>query len=264
MCVFGTRPEGIKMAPIIKAMKKRPEIETVICITAQHRSMLDQVLNLFEIEPDYDLNIFKPGQSLTEITTRAIKGLEEVILKAKKGEKKQYDIIFLGRLTYPKNPIAFIDIIKEIHNDIPNLRVAMIGTGELGDKCKKRIDNLSLNGNIDLLGFMDNPYGILSQSKVLCMTSLWEGFGLVAVEALSLGIPVVANPVGGLLGIVNDSCGFLTSDNIEYIDEVKKLVLDDNYRREKSEFALLRANELNNAKEYISIIENLYKNVGVS
>lgn len=83
MCVFGTRPEGIKMAPIIKAMKKRPEIETVICITAQHRSMLDQVLNLFEIEPDYDLNIFKPGQSLTEITTRAIKGLEEVILKEK-------------------------------------------------------------------------------------------------------------------------------------------------------------------------------------
>ena len=81
MCVFGTRPEGIKMAPIIKAVKKRPEIECVICITAQHREMLDQVLNLFNIEPDYDLNIFKPGQSLTEITTRAIKGLEEVILK---------------------------------------------------------------------------------------------------------------------------------------------------------------------------------------
>ena len=81
MCVFGTRPEGIKMAPIIKAIKKRPEIECVICITAQHREMLDQVLNLFNIEPDYDLNIFKPGQSLTEITTRAIKGLEEVILK---------------------------------------------------------------------------------------------------------------------------------------------------------------------------------------
>lgn len=81
MCVFGTRPEGIKMAPIIKAMKKRPEIESVICITAQHREMLDQVLNLFNIVPDYDLNIFKPGQSLTEITTRAIKGLEEVILK---------------------------------------------------------------------------------------------------------------------------------------------------------------------------------------
>ena len=66
--VFGTRPEGIKMAPIIKAMEKVPEIENTICITAQHRQMLDQVLNLFKIEPDYDLNIFKSGQTLTEIT----------------------------------------------------------------------------------------------------------------------------------------------------------------------------------------------------
>ncbi len=81
MTVFGTRPEGIKMAPIIKEIEKRSEIESVICITAQHRQMLDQVLKLFEIRPDYDLNIFKPGQSLTEITTRAIKGLEEVIIK---------------------------------------------------------------------------------------------------------------------------------------------------------------------------------------
>lgn len=79
MTVFGTRPEGIKMAPIIKAMENVPEIERVICVTAQHREMLDQVLNLFKIEPHYDLNIFKPGQTLTEITVRALEGLESVI-----------------------------------------------------------------------------------------------------------------------------------------------------------------------------------------
>lgn len=83
MIVFGTRPEGIKMAPIIKEMETRKEIESVICITAQHREMLDQVLDLFEIDPDYDLNIFKKGQTLTEITTRALEGLEEVIEKEK-------------------------------------------------------------------------------------------------------------------------------------------------------------------------------------
>lgn len=81
LTVFGTRPEGIKMAPIIKEMEKREDIESITCITAQHREMLDQVLNLFEIEPDYDLNIFNPGQSLTEITVRALKGLEEIIDK---------------------------------------------------------------------------------------------------------------------------------------------------------------------------------------
>lgn len=83
MTVFGTRPEGIKMAPIIKELEKNSNIESVICITAQHREMLDQVLHLFDIQPDYDLNIFKPGQTLTEITTRALIGLEEVISSEK-------------------------------------------------------------------------------------------------------------------------------------------------------------------------------------
>ncbi|CCQ94702.1 UDP-N-acetyl glucosamine-2-epimerase [[Clostridium] ultunense Esp] len=83
MTVFGTRPEGIKMAPIIKVMENASEIDNTICITAQHREMLDQVLNLFQIEPDYDLNIFKPGQSLTEITMKALEGLEKVILEVK-------------------------------------------------------------------------------------------------------------------------------------------------------------------------------------
>lgn len=89
MTVFGTRPEGIKMAPIIKVMEKVDEIENVICVTAQHREMLDQVLNLFKIEPHYDLNIFKPGQTLTEITVRALQGLEAVI------EKERPDILLV-------------------------------------------------------------------------------------------------------------------------------------------------------------------------
>ncbi|NLN14391.1 MAG: UDP-N-acetylglucosamine 2-epimerase (non-hydrolyzing) [Tissierellia bacterium] len=83
MTVFGTRPEGIKMAPIIKELEKREDVESIICVTAQHREMLDQVLKIFDIEPDYDLNIFEPGQSLTKITTRALEGLERVIAKEK-------------------------------------------------------------------------------------------------------------------------------------------------------------------------------------
>ncbi len=83
MTVFGTRPEGIKMAPIVKELEKRENIESVICITGQHREMLDQVLHIFDIKADYDLNIFQPGQSLTRITTRALEGLEEVIVKEK-------------------------------------------------------------------------------------------------------------------------------------------------------------------------------------
>ena len=79
MTIFGTRPEAIKMAPLIKELKSRKEIKCIVCVTAQHRQMLDQVLKVFNIIPDYDLNIMKQKQSLTQITCQTLKGLEEII-----------------------------------------------------------------------------------------------------------------------------------------------------------------------------------------
>lgn len=79
LTVFGTRPEAIKMAPLVHALAKDPYFEARVCVTAQHREMLDQVLHLFSIVPDYDLNIMKPGQRLTEITCRILEGLKPVL-----------------------------------------------------------------------------------------------------------------------------------------------------------------------------------------
>ena len=83
MTIFGTRPEAIKMAPLVKELKSRKEIECIVCVTAQHREMLDQVLEVFDIEPDYDLNIMSKGQTLSDITSKALKGLEEIIKTVK-------------------------------------------------------------------------------------------------------------------------------------------------------------------------------------
>ncbi len=83
LTVFGTRPEAIKMAPLVKELERREEIESIVCVTAQHREMLDQVLKTFKITPDYDLNIMKQGQTLGEVTTRALEGLEKVIKECK-------------------------------------------------------------------------------------------------------------------------------------------------------------------------------------
>ncbi|RJE76929.1 UDP-N-acetylglucosamine 2-epimerase [Pseudoalteromonas sp. MSK9-3] len=79
LTVFGTRPEAIKMAPLVKKLRANSEIEDRVCVTAQHREMLDQVLELFEIKPDYDLNIMKAGQDLYDITAKILLGLREVI-----------------------------------------------------------------------------------------------------------------------------------------------------------------------------------------
>lgn len=79
MLVFGTRPEAIKMCPLVKEFQKHPdEFETIVCVTGQHREMLDQVLTIFDVKPDYDLNIMKQGQDLTDVTARVLTGLRDV------------------------------------------------------------------------------------------------------------------------------------------------------------------------------------------
>lgn len=83
MCVFGTRPEAIKMAPLVRALKEDPRFETLLCVTAQHRSMLDQVLELFELEPDYDLNLMRPEQTLSMISSSVLEGLGAVLEQEK-------------------------------------------------------------------------------------------------------------------------------------------------------------------------------------
>lgn len=84
LLVFGTRPEAIKMAPLVKALQKEKELfKTIVCVTGQHREMLDQVLSIFKIEPDYDLNIMRQGQDLYDVTTRVLTGMREILQECK-------------------------------------------------------------------------------------------------------------------------------------------------------------------------------------
>ena len=80
MLVFGTRPEAIKMCPLVKELKKRPGIDTCVCVTGQHRQMLDQVLETFHVVPDYDLSIMKEKQTLFDVTTNILERIREVLV----------------------------------------------------------------------------------------------------------------------------------------------------------------------------------------
>ena len=79
MTIFGTRPEAIKMAPLVKALEQDPDLEPIVVVTAQHREMLDSVLNIFGVTPQYDLNVMKVGQTLSGITSKSIVKLEDII-----------------------------------------------------------------------------------------------------------------------------------------------------------------------------------------
>jgi len=108
MSIFGTRPEAIKMAPLVKELEKRQEVKSIVCVTAQHREMLDMVLDTFDIKPDYDLNIMKAGQTLTDVTTRALNGLEDVI------KKEMPDLV----LVHGDTTTAFVGALAAFYNQV--------------------------------------------------------------------------------------------------------------------------------------------------
>lgn len=108
LSIFGTRPEAIKMAPVVKELESRSDIESIVCVTAQHRDMLDQVLDIFKIKPDYDLDIMKPGQTLSYITAEVMKGIEDVIIK------EQPDIVLVHGDTTTAMAAALVAFYQQV------------------------------------------------------------------------------------------------------------------------------------------------------
>lgn len=182
------------------------------------------------------------------------------ILDKIKGFKieKKYDICCVARITEQKNPFKFIEIIKNLTETNESIKAIWVGDGKLKEEVNKKIKEEKLEKNIQLVGFQKNPYIYMAESKVFLLTSDWEGFGLVAVEALTLGLPCVASNVGGLKEIVNNKCGKLCVNKNEYVDEIYKLLTDNNYYNLKSKKSKKIATDLNNIKTYIEKINTLY------
>lgn len=150
MTVFGTRPETIKMAPLVKELKSRQEIETIVCVTAQHRQMLDQVLNAFQIVPDYDLDIMKQGQTLSDITTRVLQGLEGVI------KEVQPDIV----LVHGDTTTTFAGALAAFYNQVA------IGHVEAGLRTYNKYSPFPEEANRQFVGVIsDMNFAPTEQSK---------------------------------------------------------------------------------------------------
>lgn len=147
MSVFGTRPEAVKMAPLVKVLKATPNIESIVCVTAQHREMLDQVLDIFELKPDYDLDIMKQRQTLTGITTRVLEGMEHVLEEAKP------DIV----LVHGDTSTSFVAALAAFYKQIP------VGHVEAGLRTYNKYEpfpeemNRKLTGSLADMHFSPTP-----------------------------------------------------------------------------------------------------------
>ena len=170
-----------------------------------------------------------------------------------------YDVVFLGRLVYPKNPQRLIRVLKIACKINPSIKVAIIGDGDMRDETLALIKDENLTQNIDYLGFKTNPYKILSSSKLMIMTSRWEGLPMCSLEAMSLGVPLVATPTDGLKEIITSGVdGILADDDDSLAASIAKIVDDNNYHRYLSENARNKAIELLDFEKYIISIAKVY------
>lgn len=176
--------------------------------------------------------------------------------------RTSYDVVFLGRMTYQKNPERFIGILDKIRHDYPDIKAAMIGDGELIDDVRELIKARGLNRNIDVLGRLDNPYGVLSGSKMLVMTSRYEGTPMVALEAIALGKPIISTPADGIVDIVkNGYNGYLSDEDSVLAAKIKEVIKDKLAAEKYTKNSNAINGVINNSEKYISTISGLYSEV---
>lgn len=191
--------------------------------------------------------------------------VNEIRRKGEKAESEQNyesDILFLGRLTEQKNPLEFVRIISGIKEFLPDIHASIVGDGEMKKAAENLVSELHLSDNVTLFGFQKNPTPFITGTRLLCMPSLWEGYGLAAVEALACGKPVYASPVGGLPSIVNNECGMLCENETDFINEIVSCLTNPEKYHAKCVGAIEQSKKLANISDYKECILNVYNNQG--
>lgn len=178
---------------------------------------------------------------------------------SKKEIDEIYDLCFVGRLIEYKQPELFVKLVGSLKNSMPQIKAVMVGDGELRCETESLIMNLGLESNIKMVGFDTNPYKYVNKSKIGVITSSVEGFGLVAVEEMMLGLPVMAFSVGGLKDIITNDSGLLAESIDEMAEEALKLLSCEDYYKDKSKAALERSRVYSDRKAYINKIVEVYE-----
>lgn len=221
MLVFGTRPEAIKMAPLVKEFQKHPEtFKTIVCVTGQHRQMLDQVLQLFEITPDYDLNIMKQGQDLYDVTSRVLLGMRDVL------KETSPDVVLVHGDTTTSTAAA----LAAFYQQIPVGHVeAGLRTHNIYSPWPEEM-NRQITGRIATYNFAPTP---LSKANLLREAIAEESItvtGNTVIDALYWVVNKIKEDK-----TLNDELKNLLSQtgyDVTRLDKGKKLVLITGHRRE--------------------------------
>lgn len=173
-----------------------------------------------------------------------------------------YDVTYVGRLSFPKNPQRLMSVFHLVKEKMPNVKIAVIGTGELEEETKALAKEYDLLDSVSFLGFQANPLKMLYDSKVMVMTSRWEGTPMCALESLALGVPIVSTPTDGLRDLIaHGMTGYLSDEDNVLANYIISLIRNKELRQQMSRNALEVSVRMNDKNAYITeICQVLYKN----
>ena len=180
--------------------------------------------------------------------------------KASDENTYDYDMIYVGRLTYQKDPRRLMRLCARLKEAKPDLKVAIVGTGELEDEVKALCSELGIEENVHFLGFQSNPIKMVHDSKAMILTSRCEGTPMCALEAMALGTPVVSTPSDGMKDLIDDGInGYLTDDDAVMAEKLLKIMKDTKHRMVLSENTKRKFAQINDAPQYKQAIWDCYR-----
>lgn len=171
-----------------------------------------------------------------------------------------YDLIYVGRLTYQKNPQRLLRLCARLKESKPDLKVAIVGTGELEEELKALSQELNLEDTVHFLGFQPNPIKMVAGSKAIILTSRWEGTPMCALEAMALGTPVVSTPSDGMKDLLTDGVsGYLTESDEQMAVDLLKIFTQPEHRQLLAENARKKFDSLNDGEAYKRAVWTAYQ-----
>lgn len=173
--------------------------------------------------------------------------------------KYDYDVVFIGSLIFPKNPQRLINVFRKVVDISPSIKIGIVGTGTLEEEVKTMCAELNLEKNVTFLGYRNNPLKVLSDAKVMVMTSRWEGTPMCALEAMALGVPIVSTPTDGLKDLIEDGKnGYLSDDDDVLAKKIANIVLDGELRKRLSVSIKEKASIINDIDAYKNFLLEKY------
>lgn len=181
-------------------------------------------------------------------------------MKEEDANTYDYDMIYVGRLTYQKDPQRLMRLCARMKEEKPDLKVAIVGAGELETEVKDLCAQLGLQDTVHFLGFQKNPIKMVHDSKVMVLTSRWEGTPMCALEAMALGTPVVSTSSDGMRDITKDGFnGYLTDDDADMARKLLKIINEPEHRKLLSQNTVNLFAQINDSEKYRRAIADCYR-----